>query len=208
MTLSEMLSLAQFRLGNKTHLNAQIISEIKFAQNSLERDPKLNLWFMFRSWAFQAYIGERTYPLPNNFIKMAELYQPFFQTPENAVYNLTRKPAHLVFRPTSEGIPEFYGLEAQMFITDKEADGVYRIFYYASDDELALTTLEENNWTRMFPNILVLRAVMNVAKTLRDGDLFNFTKAEYDVEYKNLFDMCVAQEDVGYDISRGEFTDA
>lgn len=204
MTLTEMISVAQFRLGNKRNFDAQIVAEIKMAQNALEKDPKLNLWFLFRSWAFQSYIGERSYPLPNNFVKMAELYQPYFQNPQNAIYELKRKPAHLVFRPTTTGIPQYYGLEAQMFITDKDADGVYRIFYYASDEELALTTREENNWTRIAPNILVLRAVMNIAKTVRDMDLFALTKAEYDIEYKNLADMCVAQEDFGYDISRGD----
>jgi len=205
MNLSQLLTTARFRLGNRTNIDSQIVSEIRLAQNSLERDPKLNLWFLFRSFVFQSYVGERSYALPNDFVKMAEMYQPYFQTAENAVFNLKRKPAHLVFRPTSGGIPEYYGLEAQMFITDKEADGVYRIFYYASDRELILGSQEDNDWTRMSPNILVLKAVMNVAKTLRDMDLFNLTKVEYDIEYQNLFAMCVAQEDFGYDLSRGDF---
>lgn len=207
MTLSDILSTAQFRLGNKKNLDQQIINEIRLAQNALEKDPKLNLWFLFRSFVFQSYVGERTYPMPNDFVKLAEMYQPYFQNAQNAVFNLKRKPTNLVFRPATLGVPEYYGMEASMFITDKEADGVYRIFYYASDTELALGSVEENNWTRMFPSILLLRAVMNVAKTLRDMDLFALTKAEYDVEYKNLHDMCVAQEDVGYDLSRGDFVD-
>ena len=45
---------------------------------------------------------------------------------------------------------------------------------------------------------------MNISKTVRDMDLFNLTKVEYDIEYRNLADMCVAQEDVGFDISRGD----
>lgn len=204
MTLSEMVSTARFRLGNKKNFDDQIVNEIRMAQNALERDPKLNLWFLFRSFVFQSYVGERTYPLPNDFVKMSELHQPFFQNPNNAVFNLKRKPAHLVFRPTDAGVPSYYGLEGQMFITDKEAEGVYRIFYFASDLELISGSQEVNNWTRSAPNLLLLRAVMNIAKTVRDLDLFNLTKVEYDIEYRNLADMCVAQEDVGFDISRGD----
>lgn len=207
MTLTEMLSIARFRLGNKRNFDEQLVAEIKMAQNGLERDPKLNLWFLFRSFTFQSYIGERTYPMPNDFVKMAEMYQPYFQNPEGAVFDIKRKPAHLVFRPTTTGSPEYYGMEGQMFVTDKNADGVYRIFYYGSDVELISSVQEENNWTRLAPNVLVLRAVMNIAKTVRDMDLFTLTKAEYDVEYRNLSDMCVAQEDYGYDISRGDFNE-
>lgn len=205
MTLSDILEAARFRLGNKTNLDNHIAREVRLAQRALETDPKLNLWFLFRSFTFQSYLTERAYPLPNDFVKMSEMYQPYFLNEQNLVSSLKRKPTNLVFRPTTLGVPEYYGLEAQMFITDKDAEGVYRIFYYASDVDLHQGQVEENNWTRISPLILMLRAVMNVAKTTRDMDLFSLTKAEYDVEYKNLHDMCVAQEDVGYDLSRGDF---
>ena len=205
MNLSQMIATIQFRLGNKKHIDEHIVNEIRLAQNALERDPKLNLWFLFRSFTFQAYVGERTYPMPNNYIKMCEMYQPYFIDANNAVSRLTRKPADLVFRPTTGGVPRYYGFQADMFITDVEADGVYRIFYYASDDELVVGTREDNDWTRKFPSVIVTRAAMNVAKTLRDMDLFNVLNAEYQVEYRNLFEMCVAQDDVGYDVARGDF---
>jgi hypothetical protein len=205
MKLSAMINQVEFRLGNKKNLRPQIEAEILLAQNALERDPKLNLWFLFKSFVFQSYLTERTYPMPNDFVKMAELYQPYFMDQNNSVSDLKRKPAHMVFRPTQTGTPQWYGLEASMFITDVNADGVYRIFYFASDKELISDLQEENEWTRAAPLVLILRAAMNVAKTLRDFDAFNTLNAEYQVEYKNLHDMCVAQEDFGFDITRGEY---
>lgn len=204
MNLSQIVSQIAFRLGNKKNLDSQIENEIRFAQNELERDPKLNLYFLFRSFVFQSYTTERTYPLPNDFVKMSEMHQPFFQYPTGVIANLTRMPADKIFRPEVSCSPRYYGIEAVMFITDVSLDGVYRIFYYASDTELGGSVLE-NNWTRFAAGTLMLRAAMNVAKTLRDMELFSVLNAEYQVSYKDLHDMCVAQEDVGFNIARGDF---
>lgn len=204
MNLSQIVSQIAFRLGNKKNLDQQIENEIRFAQNELERDPKLNLYFLFRSFTFQSYPTDRTYPLPNDFVKMSEMHQPFFQYPNGTIAELRRMPADKIFRPEVSVSPCFYGLEALMFITDVSLDGIYRIFYYASDAELGGSVLE-NNWTRFASGVLMLRAAMNVAKTLRDMELFNTLYAEYQVSYKDLHDMCVAQEDVGFNIARGDF---
>ncbi len=206
MTLQQMVSQIEFRLGNKRNLSAQIVNEIQLAQKSLEIDPKLNVYFLFRSWAFQAFVTERSYPMPNDFVKLCDTNQPYYLDVNNTVFRLKRRLADAVFLPSTVGVPQYYAFQSMAFITDKLSDGVYRVFYYGMDSVLSLDGVTENNWTRLAPNVVMLKAAMNVAKTLRDMDLFNMLNAEYQVEYKNLFDMCVAQEDVGFDISRGEFT--
>lgn len=206
MNLQAIIDQIEFRLGNKKNLTEKIVGEIVLAQKSLEVDPKLNLYFLFRSWTFQAYVNERAYPMPADFVKLCDVNQPYYIDSTNTVYPLKRRLAGAVFVPGSTGIPQYYAFQSNSLITDKMVDGVYRIFYYGSDPELSLTGITENNWTRLAPNVLLLKAAVNVAKTLRDMDLFNALYAEYQVEYQNLFDMCVSMEDVGYDISRGEFS--
>lgn len=208
MDLQAIVSQIEFRIGNKKHLSAQIVTEIELAQKSLERDPKLNLYFLFRSWAFQAFVDDRAYPMPGDFVKLCDVNQPYYIDSTNTVYRLKRRVADAVFVPGQVGIPQYYAFQNNSFITDKLVDGVYRIFYYGMDTTLSLTGVTENNWTRLAPNVIMLKAAINIAKTLRDFELMNALNAEYQIEYQNLFDLCVAMEDVGHDISRGEFTDA
>lgn len=203
MNLTELVAQIEFRLGGRKNITDKIKGEIELAQLDLERDPKLNLFFLSRSFVFQTYLTERSYPMPNDWIKMNENQQPYFMDSNESITYLKRKSAHKVFRPAQAGVPQTYALEAVMMVLDVPADGVVRIFYYGQDEKLTDLN-QENNWTRFAPNVLLLKAAMNVAKTLRDMELFNVLNAEYQISYENLYRTCVSQEDTGFDIARGE----
>lgn len=203
MNLTTLLNQMRFRLGNRKNLDEQLKGELYLAQRSLELDPKLNLYFLSRSFVFQTYTTEVAYPMPQDFVKMNELQQPYFMDPNESITKMTRKRADQIFKPSVIEPPRFYDMQALMMVTSSKADGVIRIFYFGVDDELT-EEKPSNNWTRFAPNVIMLKALMNVAKTLRDMDLFNTTTAEYNIEYDNLYRMCVAQEDYGFDLARGE----
>lgn len=72
LTLTDMISMIQFRLGRRKDLAAEIEREITLAQTRLEDSPILEPWFLVQTDPVAVTQGSHTVPLPLLFIRESE----------------------------------------------------------------------------------------------------------------------------------------
>ncbi len=181
MTRDEAVSMIQTQLGFRTTLATTIITQLKFAQQTLEKDA-IKPWFLVTEDAYiRTSSGDDRVPVPDDFISETDQavlhYVPDEVSVDDPEVELTKDDYDTLrknFRDTTTGItkvgpPEAYCLLGEYFriFPTPDDDYLLRQIYYAPDTEL--TSNIENNWLFHFPYLLIGKAGGMMATALRDS---------------------------------------
>lgn len=183
MTRDEAVALIQEQLGFRSDLSTNIITNLKFAQQTLEKGPT-KPWFLISEDSFADLTsGEQRLALPTDFLQ--ETDQAVLRyVPDDAEtiadeidlvkddYDTLRKNYEVKASSDADsatGAPEAYALLGDYFRIFPTPDDDYRVrmIYYASDTVLSSNV--ENDWLKHVPLLLIGKAGKQIASALRDS---------------------------------------
>lgn len=177
MTRSEAVALIQMQLAQRSDLESQIVSQLQFAQFTLERAPE-KPWFLVSEDTFAPLtVDEPRLATPDDFL--AEVDEATFKYrpddwPTSQEVDLRKDEYDVLareFRGADAGEPVAYALLGDYFHFFPTPDDTYqvRLIYYQKDD--VLTTDIENRWLRNAPLLLMGSAGQLIAGgPIRDKD--------------------------------------
>lgn len=148
------VSIIAQRLGNRTDLDAKIVTEMQLVQDTLERAELLPFFLLTEMATTQTTAGEERVAIPSDFLKEFEegaLW--YYNSGESPSWKpLARKNIQDVkgaFTSDEEtGAPQYYTLTGNYYRIAPVPDDVYILkqFYYAKDTVLSSNV--ENNWLK------------------------------------------------------------
>jgi hypothetical protein len=206
MTRATATALIMQRLGKRTGLDANVIVELQQAQQDLETGEFLP-WFLKKALdGLATTAGARSVALPGDFIR--ETDEKWWLGAADGVKRLHKG-----------GYDELY--ERELFDSDYSSSYYYAIvgtsmyhfptpasvmsitgFYFAQ--AVMLTTEEtENTWLKYASSVLVAKAGMRIAKTVRDAEAFGLFKEDYAEAYNKLIAADTAREQAAYNAVMG-----
>lgn len=179
MTRDEAVALIQEQLGFHSDLSTNIITNLKFAQQTLEKGPT-KPWFLISEDSYiRTTAEEPRLPIPSDFLQETDeavlRYVPDDITDgevdlKKDFYDVLRKNYMDVDTGTVEsGPPEAYaliGIYFRLFPTPDD-DYLIRQIYYKSDTVLSSNV--ENAWLKHLPMLLIGKAGKQLASALRDS---------------------------------------
>lgn len=157
-----LIAQLQYRLGNRTGLEAKMIAEMDFVQQTLcEGTGAFTPWFLETEIAsVSTQVDEERVQLPEDFLGEIEdqalwLYDA---TNEDAPYTELHKSSYdrLILRHQIAGIPSEYAMAGDYFLLRPIPDDIYtiRMRYYAQD-VLPSTGNIENKWLKEAPDLIL-----------------------------------------------------
>lgn len=180
---SAAVALIADRLGQRTGLEAKIITELQMAQMQLEGTEPLP-WFLKQTATLTTTAAVATVALPDDFIREFEdaaqrgtLWVP---NDEGTGYKAMLKDSfqHLMGQDPESGKPTHYALLGSMAYLFPTPDAAYALslYYYAND--LKLDSDIKNGWLAYAPDLLVAWAGFNIARFLRDLQAVDLFRAD------------------------------
>jgi hypothetical protein len=171
MTRDEAVATIRNRLGNRgPAFDPMIVDELKRAQDHFEQNGTPP-WFLVKTDSSRSTTaGERRLTLPGDWIMESEddgiwLLAPGGVRLAKREYRALRGSAFY----TANGRPEMYaivGTTMYLFPTPDKEYGL-ELNYYAADAKLDSGDVE-NGWLKYAPWLLIAKAGLEVARTLRD----------------------------------------
>jgi hypothetical protein len=205
MTIQDMLEMIAFRLGNRKGMENQILREVQLAQSRLEKDPKVDWWFLQKQSNFT--IGPSV-PFPqlpadyerlvdqtvlllsvvgqSNYKKLARAYQ------EDALVDMG-----------SHSDPTYYSLIGKVVAVFPPATVDYTIgLTYIAREPLLSTAVDapisENQWTKEAFALLMCKAGIALAQALQNKDALGNFVADYNAAYSEAFTESFARSDINF----------
>lgn len=175
MTRDEAVARIKELLHYRTAGDDTVVEFMKLAQKELEEEPERPWFLLSEDATINTAIGEDRIPVPSDFIIEAD-EDALTYLPTSA----TEKPVPLfkddldelraTYANADAGAPEAYALAGMYFRIFPTPDDVYtlRMNYYFKDE--VLTTNIENRWLLHAPSILIGKAGLYVARTLKNTE--------------------------------------
>lgn len=178
MLRDDAVNLIALQLGNRTDLNATIITAMQLVQDTeLEATGVLMPWFLLTESASTVLAaGEARVALPNDFILEDEDWGLGIED-ENGVIKWLRKEDYDVLQATygdGTGKPKYYSLNGSyfyMFPKNPDADEVIHMRYYARADNITSGNIE-NAWLKHAPDAVMAYTGFYIAdRILQNAEL-------------------------------------
>jgi len=176
MTRDEAVERIKLRLAFHPNLDATIVLALQDAQAELEMDEELPYFLKTEVSSVETTADEERIALPNDPVFLREideedfmyLYDDSGSTPVWTVLPKMDTWQGRSLYPTP-GSPEAYSLDGEYFRIFPTPDDTYklRMVYFGRDE--SLTNNIENKWLKYRPNLLIGRAGLDVAASIRDG---------------------------------------
>jgi hypothetical protein len=178
MNITDAVALVAYRLGNRTDLNARILSEMGNVQEFvLEKAPILPWFLLSEDTSVDTTISEERIAIPSDFLREFEgstlwYPQPTEEVPWRALkkedYDDLRVSMGVTISKT--GSPTHYALSGAYFRLAPEPDAVYSIQmrYYQQDTNVrTLTTTQTNLWLTHQADLVVAETCVVLGRQLR-----------------------------------------
>jgi hypothetical protein len=174
MLRSTVVSLIAQRLGNRTDLDAQIISELQLTQDTLERADMLPFFLLTEFVATVTVAAEERLKLPDDFLKEYEEGALWYYDATSASQWAPLKRSsmeQLKGAFTTEGYPQYYALAGNYFRLAPVPDEVYsvKMLYYAQDT--VLSTDVENQWLKYCPEWILSETGARMAAYIQNDKM-------------------------------------
>lgn len=179
MTRDQIIAMVAGRLGQRTDLNASILTELDFVQSlSLERNGRILPWFLQSvDSSLVTVAGIQTVALPTGHIGDDDEGGLFLQDADGKWSPLKKVDISDILTSEEEsGTPERYALRGLSYYLDPVPDAIYsmRTAFYAADTLPGAFSsgTQTNNWLTYAPDLVVaeLTRVMAEGYT-RDYDV-------------------------------------
>lgn len=161
-----------------TSLQSQAVTEMKFAQEQLERGEKANLpWFLdtvYVNASFKTAIDSHTVAVPTGFLRELEeeTVTLYYQDTEGKWQPLDKvdyDEGHHEFANSSAGAPQAYTLIGENYNVWPKADAEYSLKALVSIADAVLSSNIENKWLKYAAQLLIGKTGMVVAELARDA---------------------------------------
>lgn len=207
MLRSTAVSLIAQRLGNRTDLDARIITEMQLVQSTLEEDPTILPWFLITPIArIECRAGDDRLPLPTNFIMEHEhgSFWRYDSTAEDKWIEMKKGTMdRLKEEYTGSGPPERYTLVGNTFRLFPTPDIVYefRMLYHSRDE--VLTSDIENRWLRYAPELIISETGKVISSYIEQTNAFKLFKESASNAKARLLAMNIARNMANRDLFIG-----
>lgn len=206
-TLTEMISMIQFRLGRRKDLATEIEREIQLAQKRLEDDPRLEPWFLVRrNSAVAVTAGANAVPLPSDFIRFSEEQAPLISV-DGAWNFLARKSGDDIISSYQGGTGtptawNMYGTAMEVWPTP-DVDYTVRLTYHGSEPVLdTITPVDSNAWTVEAFDLLMNKALLMLAQSLGNERVYKNATNDFNTALAALQTQIVQREEAQQDYQR------
>ncbi len=210
MNLTEMIAALRFRLGNKKGLDADILREINFAQERLEKEPTLDYWFLVNFSTILLTQGDNNIPFPTGYLREYDDHLPSLIVSGGYVplLRLSLEDARAEFG-TASGAPRAYTIVDGLFKVFPTPDKEYQMdLPFIKAQPILTEVVVENEWTLEASQILMNKAGIALSQALRDQEaLANFTN-DFNVAFGEMASRVVQREEANMDRQRGGYADA
>lgn len=202
-TSSDLISLINARLGFRTDRADYILQEAKVAQYALERDVKVNPWFLWRAADICVKEDCVNLTLPPGFLRLCEFNNPLFQpVGQTGAITLSRGFADDVYaKELGNGCPTAFSLQAKNLRLNRKANGMLRLFYMTYNAPLG-QGVEANLWTEHAFDLLLAKTGMAVAASIQNEAALTRFSGDYAEALRAFKAACVAYEDYQHEMTR------
>lgn len=204
MTLGEIVSLIQMKLGNRTQLESQVKQELQFRQKVLEREVTLP-WFLRSMVAVNVTAGygpKVGLSAPAGYLRMASAEECLWCWEEGTTYSPIQKDdfGYLMQQEALQGTgkPEAYALVGHKLFFFPLLDTTYSVLFDAFwEDNVISADAGTNNWMTYAPDLLVACVGKAMAGALRAPELvLQFANEEREARRRLAMEN-VAREQAG-----------
>jgi hypothetical protein len=167
MMRDEAVAIIANRLGQRTGLNAQIVTEIILAQNRLEQEPFLP-WFLEAELSVTFAAGQN-YTLPSDCLRLTDfgvwavVSEKHYQL-RGDDYDVLRRNESLL----TAARPEYFALQGSVLHLFPLPDINYSARVGVAEKAIVLSSNLTNSWLQYAADVLVSLAGERMAKFLRD----------------------------------------
>lgn len=203
------VALIARRLGNRTDLNSDIVTELGYSQTILEQDAAITPWFLTseRSTASTTADEERI-ELPSDFLREYEYgtLWVYDSTEDDPWIELAKDDYDdlVSYHKGATGQPVSYALVGKYFRLFPTPDDAYtlKMIYIKQDDALSAGSTE-NEWLKYAPYLLCGHTGMAMAAYLQNKIAYAmFEKMEADAR-KRLLVENASREVANMELSMG-----
>ena len=192
MDRAAAVSRVQQKLAFRTDLETEIIEALQDAQVELEKETTLPWFLQSEVSSISTVDGEERIKLPSDFIREWEDDPLWYynasaaEDPDKWAPLAKDDLEELREAYPGEGAPKAYQLDVKYFRLFPTPDGVYvlKMIYYKHDTTLA--TNVENLWLEHFPLLLISKAGLSVATSLRDKDAIGVFAVMEQQHYRSM----------------------
>lgn len=205
MTLQDMLAMIAFRLGNRKGMEATILREVQLAQSRLEKDPKVDWWFLQKQSNFPIGPSIPAPQLPADYERLVDQTVPLLldqtQLPLSKLVRAYQEDALLEMGNFSA--PTFYSLIGRYIAVLPPAltDGYISLSYIAKEPILTTegtSPVLENQWTKEAFALLMCKAGIALAQAIQHKEALSNFVADYNSAYSEAFTESFARADINF----------
>ena len=172
MTGAEAITLIHNRLGQRSGLDAWILTELQSAQASLELAEWLP-YFLLEKTAGATVADTQTISPPTGYLRVYENAGLWLVNGTKDV-RLVKEDYDVLFKKfgtTDTGVPENYAEVGTTLYVFPVPDAVYVVnYFYYKNDPTAVATGTTNLWLTYAPELMIGFAGAQVATYLRDQE--------------------------------------
>lgn len=201
LTLTDMVSMIQFRLGRRTDLAADIEREIRLAQTRLEDSPRLEPWFLVEEVELTLSAGSTSVALPADFVRESEEKQLQYVN-EGLEYPIERGSADEAVESYQgdAGVPKIYVLGDGVLRVYPAADKDYTLRYTVvlrqpELDSGAADPVLSNAWVVDAYPLLMNKALITLAQSLGNDRVLKNASEDMSAAVAELQTRIVQRED-------------
>jgi len=201
MTRGEAVALISQRLGSRSGLSTEIVAELNFQQQILERAPFLPTFLR----KITAVVATASNPLavPTGFLREVPDDVALWVTVEGVETPLTKRTYGELLGDEElrgTGQPTRYALVASNFYLFKSPDQAYAytVVHYGADTILS-SDASTNLWLTKAPQLLIARTGLQMAKALRAAEAVLLFAQDLQEAQAQLLHFDIAEEEAGQD---------
>lgn len=168
MTLTELITLLQYRCGNRDDLTTPITVELALVQSThLERAGSFLPWFLESDLTTLSTVaGDMDVAFPADYLAEIEGSTLWYQAEDLSWKKLVKKPYDYIQEKNLEaGAPKYYHVGATGFLIGPTPDAIYtlRFRYYKKDSTVSAGT-DTNLWLTYAQDLIVAEVGARVCK--------------------------------------------
>lgn len=205
MTIQDMLSMIAFRLGNRKGMEQTILREVQLAQSRLEKDPKVDWWFLQKQSNFPIGPTIPAPQLPADYERLVDQTVPLLLNQDQiALSKLVRAyQEDALLDMGNVSAPTYYSLVGRYIAVLPPAvvDGFISLTYIAREPILTIdgtSPVLENQWTKEAFALLMCKAGIAIAQAIQHKDALGNFVADYNSAYSEAFTESFARSDINF----------
>jgi hypothetical protein len=183
----------------------QILREVQLAQSRLEKDPKVDWWFLQKKIDIEVGPTAQFPVMPSNYERLVDQTVPLFFNQEKTLASkmVRAYPEDALLNEGDYSNPVFFALVGRTIelYPSPAVNGWLSVVYIAREPNFVLegaSPILENQWTKEAFTLLMCKAGIALAQALQAGDALSNFVADYNAAYSETFVESFARADINF----------